>query len=110
MQNLLRILLAMSCAVLLLSQAAAQAPAEKPASGKDAAKDYSTSSIVVRMMAFDKNKDGKLTKDEVTDARLHRLFDRADANKDGVVTREELLALAVQLEAEYPQRGGRGGF
>ena len=51
-------------------------------------------------MAFDKNKDGKLTKDEITDPRLHRLFDRADADKDGVVTREELIALAAQLQAE----------
>src|SRR5262249_28390217 len=67
------------------------------------------SSIVVRMMAFDKNKDGKLTKDEVTDERLHRLFDRADTNKDGVVTKEELIALAAQMEAEIGQGGGRGG-
>ena len=28
-------------------------------------------------MQFDENKDGKLTKDEVTDQRLQRLFDRA---------------------------------
>ena len=55
------------------------------------------------MMTFDKNKDGKLTKDEVTDVRLHRLFDRADANKDGVVTKEELMALAAKLDAEYGQ-------
>ncbi|MBV9125338.1 MAG: EF-hand domain-containing protein [Planctomycetes bacterium] len=65
------------------------------------------------MMAFDKNKDGKLTRDEITDPRLLRLFDRADANKDGVVTREELMALAAQLDKEYSQggrRGGPGGF
>src|SRR5882724_7960168 len=53
----------------------------------------STASAVARMMAFDKNKDGKLTRDEVTDERLRSLFDRADANKDGVVTKEELTAL-----------------
>ena len=35
--------------------------------------------LVARMMAFDKDGDGKLTKSEVTDERLHRLFDRADA-------------------------------
>jgi hypothetical protein len=61
------------------------------------------------MMAFDKNHDGKLTKDEVTDSRLHRLFDRADTNADGVVTRDELVALAEKLEAEAPQGGGPGG-
>ncbi|HEX3152650.1 MAG TPA: hypothetical protein VHR66_31550 [Gemmataceae bacterium] len=60
--------------------------------------------IVTRMMAFDKNKDGKLTRDEITDERLLRLFDRADTNKDGVVTKEELEALA----AKEGQGGGRG--
>jgi len=60
--------------------------------------------FVDRMMAFDKNKDGKLTKDEVTDPRLHALFDRADANKDGVVTREELEALFARENIS-----GKGG-
>lgn len=78
---------------------------EAPAAEK---KDYATSSIVKRMMAFDKNNDGKLTREEITDGRLLRLFDMADANKDGVVTREELIALAKKLEAEVAE-GGRGG-
>jgi EF hand len=72
-------------------------------------KDKSSSSIVTIMMAFDKNGDGKLTKEEVVDERLHRLFDRADANKDGVVTKEELMALAAVMEAEMGSGGGRGG-
>jgi hypothetical protein len=66
-------------------------------------------SIVARMMAFDKNKDGQLTKDEITDPRLLRVFERADANKDGVVTREELIALATQMAAEQAQDGGGKG-
>ncbi len=103
MLKLQSILLAALCATALLSQGTAQSP------GKEKAKDFSSSSIVTGMMAFDKNKDGKLTKDEVTDVRLHRLFDRADANKDGIVTKEELMALAAQLDAEYGQGGGRGG-
>jgi hypothetical protein len=61
------------------------------------------------LLAFDKNGDGQLTIDEITDARLHRLFERADTNKDGIVTREELAALAKALEAEMGQGGGRGG-
>jgi spore coat protein CotH len=64
-------------------------------------KNYSDSSIVKRMLEFNKKKDGKLVKEEVTDPRLHRLFDLADTNKDGVVTREELLALAAKLDAEW---------
>jgi EF hand len=69
--------------------------------------------FVARMMTFDKNKDGKLTREELTDPRLHRLFDRADANKDGVVTKEELVALFTQ-EAPRPRGGDDfgppGGF
>jgi EF hand len=62
--------------------------------------------LVSRMMAFDENKDGKLTKSEVTDQRLVGLFDRADADKDGTVTKAELTALA---EKEYVSGGGPGG-
>jgi hypothetical protein len=65
--------------------------------------------LVTRMMAFDKDKDGKLKKDDITDERLQRLFDRADANKDGVVTKEELQALATQEAAAGGGRGGPGG-
>lgn len=60
-----------------------------------------------RMMEFDANKDGKLTRAEVTDERLIRLFDHADADKDGTVTRAELAALVA---AEPARRGGPGGF
>ena len=64
--------------------------------------------LVARMMAFDKDGDGKLTKSEVTDERLHRLFDRADADKDGTVTKAELAALEAKESASF--RGGPGGF
>jgi hypothetical protein len=66
-----------------------------------------TGTFVERMMAFDANHDGKLTKDEITDDRLLRLFDRADANHDGVVTKEELTALyAKEATNGFPGRGG----
>jgi hypothetical protein len=64
--------------------------------------------LISRMMAFDKNKDGKLTRDEVTDERLLRLFDRADADMSGTVTEDELNALAQREHAD--QGGGPGGF
>jgi hypothetical protein len=101
--------MALLCAAALLSQSGAQPPAKKGGKGPGKDKDSGGSALVERMMAFDKNKDGKLTKDEVTDERLHRLFDRADANKDGVVTREELEALAAQLEKEAGPGGERRG-
>jgi hypothetical protein len=115
MCELIRFLSAAVLAVALLSQATAQQPsrgkADEPAKKED--KDYSNSSIVVKMMAFNKKNDGKLTKDEVTDPRLHRLFDMADANKDGIVTKEELIALAAKMEGEEarlgPAFGGPGG-
>ena len=108
MRKLAATFMAAVCATaLLLSWATAQPPAGRPADDapKDKAKDYSNAPLVVRMMAFDKKKDGKLTRDEVTDERLQRLFDQADANKDGVVTKEELMALAAKLDAEVGPRG-----
>jgi hypothetical protein len=74
------------------------AAGRRPADGDD---------LVARMMEFDKDKDGKLAKAEVTDERLLRLFDRADVNKDGVVTKEELIALAAK--EQLPDRGGPPG-
>jgi hypothetical protein len=86
----------------LAQQRQASAPERRRAATDD-------DDLVVRMMEFDKDKDGKLTKVEITDARLHRLFDRSDANKDGIVTREELASLAAK-EQSNEQRGGPPGF
>jgi hypothetical protein len=63
---------------------------------------------VARLMAFDADKDGKLTKQELSDERLHRLFDRADANSDGVATKEELAALLAKESANTGAGGERG--
>src|SRR5438105_1729368 len=59
-------------------------------SGRRSGRQTPTSPVEIavgRMMAFDKNNDGKLTRDEITDSRLLTLFDRADSNRDGIVTR-----------------------
>ena len=53
-------------------------------------------------------KDGKLTKTELTDTRLHGLFDRADTNKDGMVTREELEALFARETIADDGKKGKG--
>ena len=45
--------------------------------------------MVKTLMAFDKNGDGKLTRDEVPE-RMQGLFDRADIDKDGVLTADEI--------------------
>ncbi len=66
--------------------------------------------LAARMMAFDADKDGKLTRAEVTDARLLGLFDRADADKDGTVTQAELTALAARERGTPRGFGGPGGM
>ena len=53
------------------------------------------------LMAFDKNRDGKLTKAEVPE-RMQGMFERADANHDGVLTADEIKAAA----AAQPQPAG----
>src|SRR4051812_44283044 len=85
--------------------AAVVAVAQQPGDKKDGPS-KAAEAFVAKLMALDKNKDGKLSKDEITDERLRDLFDRADTNKDGVVTKEELLAL---FEKEGGgERGGDG--
>lgn len=87
-----------------LVAAAATAAAQPPDDGPRPGGDSGVASTVTRMMRFDKNKDGKLTKAELSDQRLRRLFDRADANKDGTVTQAELTTLA----SEWQEREGQG--
>jgi hypothetical protein len=94
-------IVAAGCTLIACSQTIAQPPG-------GAGKAPTGGTLVERMMAFDKNGDGKLTKDEITDARLLRLFERADANKDGVVTREELTQLESRENASRPEGRGFG--
>jgi hypothetical protein len=63
----------------------------------------SVDDVVERILSFDKNKDGKITKDELPE-RMHHLIALGDTNKDGALDREEVKKLA--------SRGGfaRGGF
>jgi hypothetical protein len=110
--KLMRNILALVCALGLLSQVTAQDTGRKlsPPDESKEKKDYSNSPIVTKMMSFAKGKDGKVKRDDVTDTRLLRLFDMADVKKEGVVTKDQLMALAAKLDDEYGQGGGgRGG-
>jgi hypothetical protein len=69
--------------------------------------------IVERLMAFDKDKDGKIAKSELPE-RMQDLIARGDTNKDGTLDKDEIKALATKLQAErffleFAGRGGRGG-
>ncbi len=94
-------------AVVALAQPPAEPRDGGPKSAPGAAPDKAAvDALVARMLVFDKNKDGKLTRDEISDPRMLRAFDRADANHDGVVTKDELTAWATK---EAAQDGGREG-
>lgn len=53
----------------------------------------------------DANKDGVVTRDEMTAAHA-RMFDMADANKDGKLTPEERKAHHAQMRQHMGKRGG----
>jgi hypothetical protein len=70
----------------------------------------SADQIVERLLSFDKDKDGKLTKDELPE-RMQDLLAKGDTNKDGALDKDEIKALADKLQREgFGGRGGPGGF
>lgn len=74
----------------------------------------SVDQIVERLMFFDKDKDGKITKNELPE-RMQDLIAKGDTNKDGALDKDEIKALATKLQREgsvggFAVRGGRGGF
>src|SRR3954468_17285382 len=104
----MRYAVAFAAVLLCFADFAGAQPPDRERGGARAPAD-DVNGFVARMMAFDNNKDGKLTRDEITDERLLRLFDRADANKDGVVTKEALTALFEKEGRGGAAPGGRGG-
>jgi hypothetical protein len=66
--------------------------------------------FVARLLSLDADKDGKLQKSEVGDARLYPLLARIDADRNGVVTPDEMRALFARESAELAKsRATRGG-
>jgi hypothetical protein len=61
--------------------------------------------VVERIMAFDKNKDGKVTRDELPE-RMHYLIEQGDSNKDGALDRDEIRKLAAKLGPIAPAKFG----
>ena len=87
--------------------------AQRAAKGRGSFPNSSDASgLVNRMMRFDTDQDGKLTRNEVTDNRSLLIFDSADADEDGTVTKAELSSFAAKerSNARGGNRAGRGRF
>lgn len=55
------------------------------------------------LMQFDKNKDGKVARDELPE-QMQAFFDRMDANSDGFIDKAEMAAMRARF-----QKGGKDG-
>jgi Ca2+-binding EF-hand superfamily protein len=64
--------------------------------------------LAKQLMGFDKNKDGKLSADEVPH-RMRLILKSADKDKDGLVDRAELAAMTAEVAASAPPAGRRRG-
>ena len=77
-------------------------PGQEPGS-RDAENDGER--FIQRLMSFDENQDGQLSKEELPD-RMQRILERHDRDENGKLDRTELQNMA----AEASRRSGRGGF
>jgi len=97
-------------ALALASSTATAQPGPPPGGpGRPGGATPGVDALVERILSFDANKDGALTKAEVTDERLHALFGRADADGDGKATKGEWRELFAKENAALAAAGGRRG-
>ena len=65
--------------------------------------------FIARLMNFDKDKDGKISKEELPE-RMQGILERADANKDGALDKKELAQMAERFgQRGRPARGAGDG-
>jgi hypothetical protein len=68
----------------------------------------SVDQLVDRIMAYDKNGDGKISKDELPE-RMQHLIAMGDTNKDGFLDEDEIRKLAATLQSLVELGGAPGG-
>src|SRR5262245_15041716 len=97
-------------ATLAMSEDTDAQPGKKGPFGKkgDFPRGITSEQIVERILAFDKNNDGKITADELPE-RMQHLIALGDVNKDGALDRDEITKLATTLESFAGLTGGNGG-
>lgn len=62
--------------------------------------------------SMDKDKDGKVTLEEFTEAHLARMkemFEKLDVNKDGVISKEDREARMAEKKAQEGEKDSEGG-
>lgn len=64
--------------------------------------------IADRMMEMDANKDGKISMNEVPE-RMQGFVERMDTNGDGVVDKAEMDEMQKRMQERFAEGGGRGG-
>jgi hypothetical protein len=102
---------ALMAALLLAGAALAQAPDQKQGLPRDLVRPapdrvisdsvISVEDIVERIMSFDKNKDGKITKDELPE-RMQFLIELGDAGKGGALDRDQVRKLVTARAGSAP--------
>lgn len=66
-------------------------------------REFNPEQLIERLLnALDKDKDGKITKEEAGEGRGAAMVERADANKDGVTTKEELMKAFARGPGDRP--------
>ena len=107
MRNMTFGLLSIATLAMITSSAIAQPPGG-PGRGRPGGEGPpSAEQFIARIMEFDKNKDGKLSKDEVPE-RMARMIDQHDENEDGALDKSELKKVAAEMAQRRGRRGPEG--
>ena len=87
---------ALAAGLLLAGAAVAQPPDQGLAPARELIRPapLSVDDVVERILSFDRNKDGKVTKDELPE-RMQFLIELGDTNKDGALDRDEIKKLVT---------------